>query len=122
MKVRYSYDLLDAVESKIPRTVLDELHRLGWNVLGVYEVVADELKRQELKSLCEANLKQGVCSCGKAVGFDVVSQNWTPCVECGVQSVATCFACGHTLVSDVLSDKYGAYCPNDDCAEGNHGG
>lgn len=41
----YSHDLSRAVAARIPLSILEAMGKVGWNPLGVYEVVAEELKK-----------------------------------------------------------------------------
>lgn len=40
----YSFALKEKVDSKLPQRVKDAMNICGWNALGVYELVRDELK------------------------------------------------------------------------------
>lgn len=41
----YSYALRDRVEAQLPQKVKDAMDICGWDALGVYEIVRDEIKR-----------------------------------------------------------------------------
>ena len=43
----YSHDLSRAVEARIPLSILEAMARVGWNALGVYEVVVEEIKKEK---------------------------------------------------------------------------
>lgn len=43
----YSHDLVKAVEARMPPSIIEAMARCGWNPLGVYEVVAEELKKEK---------------------------------------------------------------------------
>ena len=46
-KARYSDELDRRVNAQIPGLILQAMHRLGWNALGIYELVAEEIKREK---------------------------------------------------------------------------
>jgi hypothetical protein len=37
----------EAINARIPPTILKAMQSVGWNALGIYEVVADELRREK---------------------------------------------------------------------------
>jgi len=43
----YSYAVNDAVIARIPPSIIEAMARVGWNPLGVYEVVEQELKKEK---------------------------------------------------------------------------
>ena len=43
----YSWEMMRAVESRIPPSVLQAMWAVGWNAFGVYEVVEEEIKREK---------------------------------------------------------------------------
>lgn len=49
---RYPWELYRAVEARIPKEIHDALAKFGWNVLGVYEVVEEELRRWKKHDRC----------------------------------------------------------------------
>lgn len=44
---RYPWPVHDAVVARIPPSILEAMNRVGWNVEGVYEVFAEELRRHK---------------------------------------------------------------------------
>lgn len=50
MAKKYSYDIVDKIEAKIPQAILDALKSQGWNALGIYELVKDEIKQAKKKT------------------------------------------------------------------------
>lgn len=53
MKQIYTFGLRDSVEKQLPDKVKDAMRICGWDALGVYELVRDELKieKREAKKL-----------------------------------------------------------------------
>lgn len=49
MTTRYSYEVSDKVEARIPKEILEVLHKNGWNSLGIYEIVKEELAKEKKK-------------------------------------------------------------------------
>ena len=45
----YPRKILDIVEEKVPLEILEAMRFQGWNVLGIYELVKEELKAYESK-------------------------------------------------------------------------
>lgn len=43
----YSHTLNANVEARIPPSILEALSRVGWNALGIYEVVQEEIKKEK---------------------------------------------------------------------------
>ena len=46
-KKLYSYELEAAVNKALPERVLEAFRSTGWNALGVYEMVLDEIKKEK---------------------------------------------------------------------------
>lgn len=43
----YSHVVNDAVEARIPPSIIATMSRVGWNVFGLYEVVQDEIRKEK---------------------------------------------------------------------------
>lgn len=52
----YSFKLKEKVDSQLPEKVKDAMYICGWDALGIYELVRDELKieRRDAKKTAEA--------------------------------------------------------------------
>lgn|SRR3990167_6156175 len=44
----YSHALLETVESKVPRPIIDRMNAHGWNVFGIYELVKREIQTEKM--------------------------------------------------------------------------
>jgi hypothetical protein len=42
----YSYEVFDRVQEKLPKEITEALRLNGWNALGIYELVARELRHE----------------------------------------------------------------------------
>lgn len=42
----YSYALNDAIIARIPPSIIEAMNRVGWNPLGVFEVVEEEIRKE----------------------------------------------------------------------------
>lgn len=51
----YDRDLVDLIEDKIPTSIKEAMLSKGWNALGIYELV-----KEELKSWKKMNKKSGL--------------------------------------------------------------
>ena len=45
--MKYSIKLVEKIEKKIPEKVREALLLLGWNELGIYEVVKEEIDKHK---------------------------------------------------------------------------
>lgn len=43
----YSYSLRDKVESQLSRDILNALAMSGWNAIGIYELVKQEIENEK---------------------------------------------------------------------------
>lgn len=43
----YSYYVQDKIKARIPPIILAELSNQGWNAMGIYEVVKEELEKEK---------------------------------------------------------------------------
>ena len=53
----YSHRLAGAIDERLPVNLLDAMNAVGWNALGVYEVVLEEiakLKKRQAASMASA--------------------------------------------------------------------
>lgn len=49
-KKLYTYDLNDRVNEQLPKCVRDAMNNSGWNALGIYELVKDEIEKGKRKA------------------------------------------------------------------------
>ncbi len=48
----YPYEVVSAIEVRLPQSVIEEMQKHGWNAMGIYAVVKEEIeywKKQERK-------------------------------------------------------------------------
>lgn len=46
----YSYDVVRKIEEKIPKSIIEAMSQKGWNALGIYEVVVEELRAESKRN------------------------------------------------------------------------
>ena len=43
--MKYTHEFCHAVETKLPREVIEAMAKHGWNAVGVYEMVAEQRRK-----------------------------------------------------------------------------
>jgi len=44
----YSFDLYDSIMAELPPEIVDAMAAVGWNVFGIYELVVESIKKEDM--------------------------------------------------------------------------